>query len=72
MYRGRNHALFCILTLKAFDLLDQAVALYGTRTHLYRCLLLGDVVFFHLGLLYVSDRETWDARWVAGAWVHNG
>lgn len=71
--RGRSYALLSILTLQAFGLTQQAVALYGTRTYMYRCMLLGDCVYFNCaGELVITDRETWDARWVNGVWVHNG
>ena len=67
---GRNVALWSILTLQAFGALHAALALYGTRTHLYRCLLLGDSVYFDSkGRLNISDRETWDAHWSGAEWV---
>jgi hypothetical protein len=71
---GRNYALFSILTLQAFGALEAAVELYGTRTHLYRCLLLGDTVYFnYLGQLCITDRETWGASWLPALnrWRHN-
>lgn len=70
---GRNYALFAILTLKAFGLLDQAIALYGTKAHMYRCFLLGETVSFDCnGQLFVTDREVWSATWQVGAgdWQH--
>lgn len=72
VHSGRNYALFCILTLQAFGLLAQAIELYGTRTHLYRCLLLGDWVGVNgEGQVFVTDREVWSATWVNGEWLHN-
>lgn len=69
---SRNRALFVVLTLQAFGMLERVIELYGTKAHFYRCLLLGDWVAFNSeGQLYVTDCEVWEAKWVNGDWVHN-
>jgi hypothetical protein len=62
-------ALNALLTLKAFGAYNAAVALYGTPTHLMRCLLLGDQVGFRRGTMWVWEPGVWEAKWVSGAWV---
>jgi hypothetical protein len=65
------YALYVILMLQEFGMLGRVIELYGTRTHFYRCLLLGDWVSFHEGKLYVTDRECWSATWNGFGWDHN-
>lgn len=70
---NRTSAVWILTTLHAFGAFLAAVELYGTRIHLYRCLLLGDSMWWDSnGRLCIGDSETWDAYWNGIEWVVTG
>ncbi len=62
--------LYSVLLLQSFGAYAATVAMYGGQAALFKRLLLGHYVGVHMGTLYITDREVWEAEWVNNAWVH--
>ena len=68
-------ALTAILTLQALGIYEETVKFYGGKTYMFRCFVLGDFLRFGAsGTPYITDSESWSAKYTAtarfrGEWV---